>query len=132
MIDVAGLSDLAEGALHLVRAGEARIVLCRIGDTVHAVGARCTHARAFLAPGQLDRDGLIECPMHGARFSPVDGTVRCAPATVPLPVHTVRIEGGRVLVDPAARLSAAVKSVAASPWAKWTGEGSADGKHSDR
>jgi len=100
MIKVAPLADLADGKLKLVRADHARIALVRIGDEVRAVSAMCTHARIFLAPGQLTSDGLIECPSHGAKFSPDDGAVHCAPATRPLAVYEVSIANGAVYVDP--------------------------------
>jgi len=100
MIRVASLADLEEGRLKLVRAAHARVAIVRMGDTVRAVAAMCTHARIFLAPGTLTADGLIECPMHGAMFSPEDGAVRCAPATEPLAVHEVKLADGDVYVDP--------------------------------
>ena len=118
MVDVIAFDELEQGRLKLVRAGTARVALCRIGDAVHAVSATCTHAKIMLAPGRLGPDGLIECPMHGAKFSPVDGAVLCGPATVPLGVHDVRVEAGRVLVDPAS--TAAAPPPVTSNWAKWS------------
>ncbi len=100
MVRVAAMDDLAEGRLKLVRAAHAKLAIVRTGETVRAVSAMCTHARIFLAPGNLTSDGLIECPMHGAMFSPEDGSVRCAPATKPLTVHEVKLLDGEIFVDP--------------------------------
>ena len=121
MTAVARIDELEPGRLKLVRAGEARLAVVKTDSGVHVVAAACTHARIFLAPGRLTADGLIECPMHGALFSPIDGAVRCAPATVPLAVHEVAIVDGQVLVDPEPLPTAApAASVPASAWANWT------------
>lgn len=100
MIRVISLAELKEGRLKLVRAAHAKLAVVRTGDEVRAVSAICTHARIFLAPGNLTADGLIECPMHGALFSPTDGAALCAPATRPLTVHEVKLIDGEVFVDP--------------------------------
>jgi 3-phenylpropionate/trans-cinnamate dioxygenase ferredoxin subunit len=123
---VAKLSDLAPAKLKLVRAGHARIAVTMIDGAVHAVAATCTHARILLAPGQLTIEGLIECPMHGALFSPIDGAVRCAPATEPLAVHEVRVIGDVVHVDPGPAPAAAAPAItlpgarpSAGQWGNW-------------
>ena len=126
MVQVARFADLEEGKLKLVRAGQARVALVRTGDTVRAVSAICTHARIFLAPGRLDAEGLIECSAHGAKFSPVDGSVRCAPATQPLQVHETRIVDGLVYVDPGAPVEAPQSVTkpgtrpSAAQWGNWS------------
>jgi len=97
---VLAVDELLDGVVKLARADHARIVLARVDGEVRAVQATCTHARIFLAPGRLTADKLIECPMHGAMFSPLDGSVRCGPATVPLAVHEVRVVDGMIHVDP--------------------------------
>jgi nitrite reductase/ring-hydroxylating ferredoxin subunit len=126
LVDVASLADLVPGKLKLVRAGTARLALCIVDGDVRAVSAQCTHAKIFLAPGKLAEDGLIECPAHGAKFSPIDGSVKCAPATEPLAVHEVRVVDGHIFVDPgpeATETAAAVTKPGARPsaaqWGNW-------------
>src|SRR5271156_7998 len=97
---VAALSDFIPGELKLVRVGKARVGICIVDGEVRAVAARCTHAHAMLAPGKLTAYGLIECPLHGGMFSPVDGSVKCEPAKVPLAVHEVRVIDGAIFADP--------------------------------
>ena len=49
--------------------------------------------------GELHTDSLeIECWKHGSCFSLVDGTPNTLPATQPVPVYEVRIDGNDVLV----------------------------------
>ena len=100
MLRVAALTDLEPGKLKLFRAKAVPIALGLVDGQVRAVAARCTHAKVLLAPGKIGADGLIECPVHGAKFSPIDGSVKCAPATEPLAVYEVRIVGEDVYVDP--------------------------------
>lgn len=97
---VAVLADLQPGEIRLARIGRARLAICIADGAVRAVSARCTHAHAMLAPGKLTADGLIECPLHGGMFSPIDGAVKCEPAKVPLTVHEVRVIDGEIFVDP--------------------------------
>ncbi len=100
MVEVAALDELAAGSTRIVEAGPVRILLCRRGDTVYAVGALCTHARVPLGPGALTGEGLIECPAHGALFDPADGAVRNGPARRNLTVFEITMQDGRIFVDP--------------------------------
>lgn len=91
--------SLAPGACAIHRIGRAKVLIARIGDTVHATTAICTHARVELAAGRLTPDCLVECPSHGALFSPVDGAVHEGPATEPLKTYPTEIVDGIVHVD---------------------------------
>lgn len=66
-------------------------------DTVHAVNDTCTHANVSLAEGEVD-GCHIECWLHGSRFDVRTGAPDSPPATVPVAVHTVKIEGDEVFV----------------------------------
>ena len=76
-----------------------RIALVRIGDDFYAVGDRCTHADFSLAEGEVLADDLeIECWKHGSTFSLTTGEPQSLPATKPVPVYRVWVEGGDVKV----------------------------------
>ena len=66
------------------------------GD-VHAVDDVCTHANVSLSEGELDGCNL-ECWLHGSRFDLRTGDPSGPPATIPIAVHTVKIEGDDVYV----------------------------------
>ncbi|MEI9963999.1 MAG: Rieske 2Fe-2S domain-containing protein [Caulobacteraceae bacterium] len=121
MVRAAALADLAPGRPTLVKTPELRALLCRVDDEVYALSPFCTHARVVLAAETLTPDGLIECPMHGAMFSPRDGAVCVGPATVPLPTFETRIVDGAVYVAPpdpaAAQPSFGVPGQ--RPWGAW-------------
>jgi nitrite reductase/ring-hydroxylating ferredoxin subunit len=91
--------SLQPGSCVVHRIGAAKVLIARIADAVHATTAICTHARVELVAGRLTPDCLVECPMHGALFSPVDGSVHEGPATTALKTYDARVVDGVVHVD---------------------------------
>jgi nitrite reductase/ring-hydroxylating ferredoxin subunit len=106
-IDVGAAGDLPVGELLGVTLPDGELV-CLYNDrgTIGAVGGRCTHAEFDMADGVLRDDGTIECVWHGARFDCRSGAVRRHPATEPLPVYSVRVEEGRILLGAVAAIPA--------------------------
>ena len=70
----------------------------------HAVGDTCTHGNYSLSEGYVE-DGTIECWKHGSPFDLVTGRPLSLPATKPVPVYVIEIQGDDVLVDVEATLS---------------------------
>lgn len=64
---------------------------------VHAIDDTCTHANVSLSEGELD-GCTLECWLHGSRFDILTGQPSGPPATTPVAVHTVKIEGDEVFV----------------------------------
>jgi len=63
------------------------------------IGDECSHEDYSLAEGDVwQEERAIECPRHGSTFSLVDGEPQSLPATQPVPVYTVRVEGSDVIV----------------------------------
>jgi nitrite reductase/ring-hydroxylating ferredoxin subunit len=81
-------------------AGDARVLLVRRADGIHATGEVCSHLGGPLAEGKLQGD-TIECPWHGSRFCVRDGSVVDGPATHPQPRFETRVNQGRIEVRPA-------------------------------
>jgi nitrite reductase/ring-hydroxylating ferredoxin subunit len=77
------------------------LIITRRDDEVRAWDAFCPHAEFQFGPCRLVKGGLLECPMHGARFDAIDGSVAKGPATEPLEPIELRVENGvvEVLVD---------------------------------
>jgi 3-phenylpropionate/trans-cinnamate dioxygenase ferredoxin component len=105
---VASLGDLPEGAVvqRVLSSGET-ICLLRHRDQVSAVSDICTHEHFPISQGELLEDGTVQCAWHGARFDCRSGEVKQGPATAPLPVFEVRVEGDAVLVGPRAERAGA-------------------------
>ena len=68
------------------------------GDTVHAIEDVCPHAYALLSQGFLE-DGVIECPLHAARFEVATGKCLTEIGQRDLQCYAVRIHEGRVQVQ---------------------------------
>ena len=75
-----------------------RVTIARdsAGD-VHAFDDTCTHANVSLAEGEVEGQ-LIECWLHGSQFDMTTGEPKQLPATQPIAVHTVTLEGDDVYV----------------------------------
>jgi 3-phenylpropionate/trans-cinnamate dioxygenase ferredoxin subunit len=79
--------------------GAHRLCVVRVGDDWYCVGDECSHADYSLSEGDVWPDEReIECPKHGSTFSLKTGEPQTLPATQPVPVYDVRVEGGDVLV----------------------------------
>ena len=68
----------------------------RIEDDFYAIGDVCSHEDYSLSEGEVVPEACeIECWKHGSMFDLVTGEPRSLPATRPVPVYVVRVEGGR-------------------------------------
>jgi 3-phenylpropionate/trans-cinnamate dioxygenase ferredoxin subunit len=98
---VASLSDLAEGTvLQRVRSGGDAVCLVRHRNEISALSDICTHQHFSMSLGDVLEDGTLQCAWHGARYDCRTGEVKQVPATSPLPVFQVRLEGDQILVGP--------------------------------
>lgn len=96
-VSVLPLSGLPENTPVHVDAKGRPVLLVRRGEEINAIGAVCSHYGAPLQEGQL-KDGAIECPWHGSRFSLADGRVQAGPATSPVPAYEVHIDGDQIQI----------------------------------
>jgi 3-phenylpropionate/trans-cinnamate dioxygenase ferredoxin subunit len=77
-----------------------RIAVVRIEDEWYAVDDRCSHADYSLAEGEVWCDEReIECWKHGSTFSLLTGEPQSLPATQPVAVYPVRVDGDDVYVS---------------------------------
>jgi 3-phenylpropionate/trans-cinnamate dioxygenase ferredoxin subunit len=77
-----------------------RIAVVRIGDDFYVIGDRCSHEDYSLSEGDVwEEECEIECPKHGSMFSLKTGEAVTMPATEPVPVYDVRVEGDDVIVQ---------------------------------
>jgi nitrite reductase/ring-hydroxylating ferredoxin subunit len=94
---VIALADLSPGKPKPLAFGGQNLLVCQIAGGIHVVENRCSHTDAPLDRARI-RDGMIVCPVHGAKFDPVSGAPRCPPATAPLVVFPARVTDGWVEV----------------------------------
>jgi nitrite reductase/ring-hydroxylating ferredoxin subunit len=86
---------LAPGEMLGLDVGDQRLAIYNIEGTYHVTDNICTHAFAILSDGWLE-DGVIECPLHSARFDVASGRVLSEPATCDLKTYPVRVVDGHV------------------------------------
>ena len=105
MSDLAGLrlcakDELVSGEARRFDVEGHRICLVRIGDDYYAIGDECSHEDYSLADGEVFQDEReIECWKHGTTFSLLDGSPQSLPATKPVPVYDVVVDGNDVIVS---------------------------------
>ena len=93
------LDEIAPGTARRFDVGKHRIAVVRCDDDLYAIGDTCTHADFSLAEGEVYCDEReIECWKHGSTFSLITGQPQSLPATRPVPVYKVDVEGEDIVV----------------------------------
>jgi 3-phenylpropionate/trans-cinnamate dioxygenase ferredoxin component len=102
---VCSLADVKEpGSLRidLDGSGPDAIAVVRFEGEVFAIEDVCSHAEVPLSEGDVEEfhgAPTIECWLHGSCFDLTSGRPTNLPATEPVPVYPVRVEGDDVFVD---------------------------------
>jgi 3-phenylpropionate/trans-cinnamate dioxygenase ferredoxin subunit len=103
---VCSLADIPDdGALATDIDGEP-VALVRTEGEVFAIADVCSHADVPLSEGEVAACE-IECWLHGSRFDLRTGKPTGPPASVPVPVFAVQVDGDDVLVDTSTPLNSA-------------------------
>ncbi len=98
-IDLCAKGEIDSGTARRFEVEGVEIALVRIEDDFYAIGDRCSHANYSLSEGEVfAEEKELECWKHGSTFSLETGKPTCLPATKPVPVYDVVVEGDRVLV----------------------------------
>jgi 3-phenylpropionate/trans-cinnamate dioxygenase ferredoxin subunit len=87
----------AEGALGVEVDGEPVCVI-RTGGEVFAMRDVCSHAEVPLSEGEI-YDHTVECWLHGSCFDVRTGAPTGPPASEPVAVYPVKIDGDDVYVS---------------------------------
>jgi 3-phenylpropionate/trans-cinnamate dioxygenase ferredoxin subunit len=99
LVRVCGRDDVPAGSARRFDLDGHRIAIVRIGDDFYAIGDRCSHADYSLSEGDVwEEEKEIECPKHGSTFSLETGEPQTLPATQPVPVYDVQVDGDDVKV----------------------------------
>jgi 3-phenylpropionate/trans-cinnamate dioxygenase ferredoxin subunit len=92
-------SDVEVGSARRFDVDGHRLCVVHLGDDWYVIGDRCSHEDYSLADGEVWEDEReIECPKHGSMFSLTTGDALTLPATRPVPVYAVRVDGEDVIV----------------------------------
>src|SRR3954465_11260090 len=104
MVRACALSEVAPESALAVEVGRTDVAVVRSGERFYAIADECSHAAIPLSEGDVG-DGEIECYLHGSRFDLQTGQPLGLPATEPVAVYPVRVEGDDLLVDPTSPLN---------------------------
>ena len=96
-VPVCATSDVPEAGARRVMVGSIPVAVVRSDGEYFAIHDVCSHANVNLSEGEVE-DQSIECWLHGSRFDLVTGRPTGLPATRPVPVYPVKIDGDAVLV----------------------------------
>jgi 3-phenylpropionate/trans-cinnamate dioxygenase ferredoxin subunit len=91
------LADVPDGGAVRVLLDDVPVAIVRSDGEVYAIHDVCSHANVALSEGEVE-GRTIECWLHGSRFDLVSGRPTGLPATQPVPVYPVKIEGDDVYV----------------------------------
>jgi len=98
-VRLCGRDDLSSGEARRFDVEDLRVALVRIGDDFYAIGDRCSHEDYSLSEGEVWPDECeLECAKHGSTFDLRTGQPCSLPATKPVPVYDVVVEGDDVLL----------------------------------
>ena len=86
---------LEEGVPRRFEAEGVPVSLVLRGRELFAIHDVCSHSAVSLAEGEVD-GCTVECWLHGSRFDLRTGRPLDPPATRPVPVYPVRVQGGGV------------------------------------
>ncbi|AEG44137.1 non-heme iron oxygenase ferredoxin subunit [Isoptericola variabilis] len=99
MVDDLGPEEAMLVELDGVDGAPVPVALVRDADgDFHALSDVCSHGAVSLSDGEVE-GCLVECWLHGSQFDVRTGKPVQLPATQPVPVYPVTVEGDRVLVD---------------------------------
>src|SRR5213082_1816863 len=90
-------AELKPGDRLLGHANGEAVLLTRIGDDFHAIGATCSHYGGPLAEGAIVGD-TVRCPWHHACFSLRTGEALRAPALNPVPCWRTERRDRKIVV----------------------------------
>jgi 3-phenylpropionate/trans-cinnamate dioxygenase ferredoxin component len=98
-VRVCSVDDLPTvGAVQAEIAAKKVAIVRDSAGEIHAIDDTCSHANVSLSEGDVE-DGEIECWLHGSRFDLSSGKPTGLPATAPIAVYPVKIDGGDVFVS---------------------------------
>jgi nitrite reductase/ring-hydroxylating ferredoxin subunit/multimeric flavodoxin WrbA len=116
-IDVGAAAELSLKPLQQVPIGRRKIALVHKDGQFSAISGVCNHVGGPLGEGRLDGDYVV-CPWHYWKFHCRTGQGEPGYEEDCVPAHEVRVEQGRVLVNPEAHTKRGRKPHAPHPLAR--------------
>jgi 3-phenylpropionate/trans-cinnamate dioxygenase ferredoxin subunit len=101
LVTIGKIGDIPEGEARRFQLDGHEIAVANLGEgEFRALGDVCSHAQAFLHEGEVDvEERTIECPRHGSVFNLDSGRPVSLPATLPVPMYRIKVEGDEIKVE---------------------------------
>jgi 3-phenylpropionate/trans-cinnamate dioxygenase ferredoxin subunit len=101
LVAIARTGDIPEGEARQFEVDGHEIAVANMGEgEFRALGDVCSHAQAFLHEGEVDtEERTIECPRHGSVFDLDSGRPVSLPATLPVAMYPIKVEGEEIKVE---------------------------------
>ena len=97
-VKLATVDEIDQPGAIVVDVDDLRICIAKDSKgNFHALDDTCTHGAVSLSEGEVEDDG-IECWLHGSKFSYATGEPLSLPATQPVNVYDLKLEGDDILV----------------------------------
>src|SRR5512137_720389 len=97
-IKLCSVQDVPLGETRQFDLKDEEILVVNLDGVFCCLQARCSHAGAPLAEGEMEGNILV-CPWHHSRFRITDGSVVSSPARAPLKVYKSLIKDGYILIE---------------------------------
>jgi 3-phenylpropionate/trans-cinnamate dioxygenase ferredoxin subunit len=97
-VSVAKAAGLGSGQMAAYVVSGKRIAVANVGGRYYAFDDTCTHRACSLTEGELEGE-VVTCGCHFSEFSVRTGSVLTGPATVPVGIYAVRVEGPELQVE---------------------------------
>jgi 3-phenylpropionate/trans-cinnamate dioxygenase ferredoxin subunit len=92
-------SKIPAGSVTAIDVRGIRIAVANVDGTYYAFDDECTHEQCSLAEyGEL-AGATLTCTCHGSEFDLRTGKVLAPPATVPVKVYPIRVEGAALQIE---------------------------------
>jgi 3-phenylpropionate/trans-cinnamate dioxygenase ferredoxin component len=99
-VSVARVGDIPEGSARACSVAGHNVAIFNCGGQLYATDNICSHDYAQLHDGYVDGDDCtVECPLHGSLFDLRTGAARTLPATQPVKVYQLRVEGDEIQIE---------------------------------
>lgn len=92
------ITDIPDTNVLAVRVGDVPLAVVRSDDEFFALYDECSHAEVALSEGEAFGT-VIDCWLHGSEFDLRTGKPLCLPATDPVAVYPVMVDGDAVYVN---------------------------------
>jgi 3-phenylpropionate/trans-cinnamate dioxygenase ferredoxin subunit len=92
-------ADVGDGEAKRFDVGAHKVAVVRLGDDWYAIGDTCSHADVSLSEGEVLADECaLECWKHASAFDLRTGEPLSLPATRPVPVYDIEVDGDDVVL----------------------------------